>query len=76
MGSIPKSPLITASPKDAVIESGESRRRGSMVRELCMMCDMRPARVPPTATSAALPPIMVAKFVNSRERGRWPRSRA
>ena len=35
----------------------------------------RPA-APPTAISAALPPIMVAKFVSSRERGTWPRSRA
>ncbi len=43
---------------------------------LRIICDRCAATVPPIATSAALPPIMVAKLVSSRERGIWPRSRA
>jgi hypothetical protein len=59
-----------------IIEPGSLRVRVSNPSELRMTSRRQPARGTPTAIRAALPPIIVAKFDNSRERGTWPRSRA
>ena len=75
-GSSTVSALMPASPKEANMPSGSRNRCGSMARPWRIICDMRADRVPPIATRVALPPIMVAKLVSSRERGSWPRSRA
>jgi hypothetical protein len=75
-GSRTLSALMQASPSAVIIPSGSRSVCASMARPLRIICDNRVASDPPTAISVALPPIMVAKFVSSRERGNWPRSRA
>jgi hypothetical protein len=75
-GNSTVSALMQASPSALSMLSGSRRLSGSTASERRIICDRRPARELPIAISAALPPIMVAKLVSSRERGTCPRSRA
>ena len=70
------SALMQASLREPNIPSGSRNCCGSMARPRRIICDRRADNTPPMASSVALPPIMVAKLVSSRERGSCPRSRA
>jgi hypothetical protein len=69
IGRMPIKPLSIASPMNPVMDPVSSRRCGSKLRELRKIRETRPTSEPLMATSVTLPPIMVAKFVNSRDRG-------
>jgi hypothetical protein len=68
-GRIAARALVQAALKDSVIESVLRSATASIDSERRIMPARCAATVPPIATNAALPPIMVAKVLSSRERG-------